>query len=76
MSITPLYKSIGRWFLAGCRIFVGVLVAKTGIGLLQGLPFRGYNRQDDLFIGGFVLLLGAYIIFSTLFSLFFPDKKI
>jgi len=60
--------------LAGCRIFVGLLMAKTGIGLLRGEPYRGYNSQDDLMVGGFVLLIGAYIIFSTLFSLLFPDK--
>lgn len=75
MTMPSALRLVGRWFLAGCRIFVGFLVAKTGVGLLLGEPYRGYDRQDNLFTGGFILLIGAYIIFSTLFSILFSNKE-
>ena len=71
----PNVKVMGKWLLAGCRVFVGLLVAKTGIGLLRGELYRGYNRQDNLMVGGFILLIGVYIIFSTLLPIIFPDNE-
>ena len=68
-------KDFWNWILAGCRIFVGLIVAKTGVGLLQGEFYMGFNRQNDLLTGGFVVLIGAYIVFSTIISLCFPDKE-
>ncbi len=68
-------QQIGKWLFAGLRVLAGILVAKTGIDLLEGDTILGYNRQDTLVIGLFILLIGVYIIFSSLFHVLFAEKN-
>ncbi len=73
MAKLPALKLICRWIFTGCRVLVGFLVMKTGIDLMGGGTFTGYNRQDTLLAGGFVMVIGLYFVFSSLFQAFFKD---
>ncbi len=44
----PSLQQIGKWLFTGLRVLAGILVAKTGIDLLEGDTILGYNRQDTL----------------------------
>lgn len=67
MTELPVVKRIFIWGVTGCRIVVGLLVMKTGIDLMRGGIFTGYNRQDPFLVGGFVTIIGLYFICSSLF---------
>lgn len=67
-------RCIGKWLLFGFRVVTGILVAKTGIDLLEGEIIIGYNRKDTPIIGLFVLPLGVYFIFSSLTQVLFTKK--
>ena len=64
-NLTTL-KRIGKWIFTGFRILIGLLVTKTGIDLMRGGTLTGYNKENTLLTGGFVMIIGLYFIFSSL----------
>lgn len=73
MDIAQAVKRVARWIVSGCRVAVGLIVMKAGIDLMGGATFTGYSRQDSLFVGGFVTIIGCYFVFSSVFQLFFKN---
>ena len=71
---TSKIKQIISWFFILCRILIGLLVMKTGFDLARGtLPFY-YNHDDNFFMGVFIMIIGTYIIFSSLFRQLFDAE--
>lgn len=63
------------WLLALCRVFAGLLVLKTGVDLLRGASYLGYDNDNAFITGFFAVLIGVYIIFSSLARVLFPEDK-
>ncbi len=51
------------------RVLVGLLIIKTGVDLASGHHiFIGFSTLGPFLSGLFVILIGAHIIFSSIFS--------
>ncbi|MCD6389168.1 MAG: hypothetical protein J7L69_07135 [Desulfobulbaceae bacterium] len=71
---TSKTKQIVSCFLILCKILIGLLVMKTGFDLATGtLPFY-YNHDNNFLMGLFIMMIGAYIIFSSLFRQLFDAE--
>ena len=74
MKKTSKIKQIVSCFFILCRILIGLLVMKTGFDLATGtLPFY-YNHGNNFLMGIFIMIIGGYIIFSSLFRQIFDDE--
>lgn len=51
------------------RVFVGLLIVKTGADLIRGdLVFSGFSEHQPVITGIFTILIGIHIIFSSIFN--------
>ena len=60
-----MLKLILAWFITLCRVAVGLLVMKTGFDFTRGGGSFAL-QQTDTVTGIFVMVLGAYFVFSSL----------
>ncbi len=54
------------WIRRLCGIMIGLIVIKTGFDLAGGSGAFAY-REGDLITGIFVMIIGGYFVFSSLF---------
>jgi len=66
-AIKSTIKLIFGWIITLCRILVGLVVIKTGFDFIRGSSAFAYQKTDDGILGVFVMIIGAYIVFSSLF---------
>ncbi|MEN8189928.1 MAG: hypothetical protein ABFS19_08780 [Thermodesulfobacteriota bacterium] len=62
------------WLLALCRVVVGFVILRTGVQVIDGRLVALTSKEDRYIVGGFCLLLGLHIVFTSLFKVLFPDK--
>ena len=67
-------KFIFTWIVILCRIGVGLLVMKTGFDFMRGYDLFAY-RDNDGITGIFIMIIGAYIAFSSLFHGLFEQTE-
>lgn len=70
-AIKSIIKLIFVWIITLCRIVVGLVVIKTGVDFTRGSGAFAY-RETDAITGIFVIIIGTYFVFS---SLFFKKRK-
>ena len=54
---------------------VGLVVIKTGLDLTRGSIAFAYQKTDDVFLGIFLMIIGAYFVFSSLSRKFFERSE-
>jgi len=54
---------------------VGLVVIKTGFDFTRGSGAFVYQKTDDGIIGIFVMIIGAYFVFSSLFRDLFERSE-
>jgi len=60
---------MGIWIVTLFRVLVGLLIVKTGADLLKGSnALQGFSEHQPLMTGIFLIMLGIYIIFSSVFK--------
>lgn len=76
--IGDVIKSIFKQVLIGIirlvRIVIGSVVLKTGFDFAKGSGAFAY-READVITGVFVILIGAYIVLSSIFPDLFDQSK-
>ena len=66
-------KFFFTWIIILCRVLVGGIVFKTGFDYSRGSGVFAYQNHDNIIAGMFVMGLGIYFIFSSIFRGFFGD---
>jgi hypothetical protein len=61
------------WLVILCRIAVGLVVIRTGFDFTSGSGAFAY-QETDVITGIFVILIGLYFIFSSLFGRLFDQS--
>ncbi|MBM9515066.1 hypothetical protein [Desulfogranum marinum] len=74
-KIPPLIKQLGMWLVIGLRLALGLVVMKTGYDLAAGKLHYGQAFLDDPITPLFIIIVGAYFSFSSLFGLLFSKKS-
>ncbi len=67
-------KHIFSWAVTLCRIVIGLVVIQAGFDFARGSGPFAY-READALTGVFVMILGAYIIISSLTRHFFDRSE-
>jgi hypothetical protein len=65
---------IFSWIVTICRVLIGVLVMKTGFSLVMRTGSFYAWPHDSHITGIFVMIIGAYFIFSSLYHQIFDNK--
>lgn len=73
-TIKSIIKCIFAWIITLCRIVLGLVVIKTGFDFTLGRGAFAY-QQADAITGIFVIIIGAYFVFSSLFSRLFERSE-
>ncbi len=60
-------KIFFTWILVVCRILVGGVVFKTGFDYSLGRSVFAYQIQNNKTAGIFVMAIGIYFVFSSIF---------
>ena len=63
-TVKSIMKRIFQWIMTLCRVVIGVVVIKTGFDFSRGSGAFAY-REPDVITGIFVMILGAYFVFSS-----------
>jgi len=66
-------KQIFAWIITLCRVAVGFVVIKTGCDFTSGSGTFAYQETDGI-TGIFVIIIGAYFVFSSLFRRLFDQS--
>ena len=66
-------KQIFAWIITFCRLAVGFVVMKTGFDFTRGSGAFAYQETDGV-TGIFVIIIGAYFAFSSLFRRVFEHS--
>ena len=66
--IKSIFKNIFSWAITLCRVVLGLLVIKTGFDFSRGSGAFAFMEVDDGITGIFVMLIGLYFVFSSLFG--------
>jgi hypothetical protein len=66
-KITSLIKQLGLWLVIGLRMVIGLVVMKTGYDLAAGKLHYGDTFLNDPITPLFLIIVGAYFCFSSLF---------
>lgn len=74
-KITSLIKQLGTWLVIGLRMVLGVVVMKTGYDLAAGKLHYGETFFNDPITPLFIIILGAYFTFSSLFRRLLSDDS-
>jgi len=74
-AIKSTIKLIFGWIITLCRIVVGLVVIKTGFDLTRGSGTFACQETDDGIMGVFVMIIGAYFVFSSLFRDLFERSE-
>ena len=69
-----MIKYIFTWIIILCRIAVGLVVTKTGFDFARGSGAFAYWENDGI-TGIFVMIIGVYIVFSSLFRGLFDQEN-
>lgn len=67
-------EQVVSWFFTLCRILVGIVVIKTGFDLASGAGSFAYNKSDNIMTGVFVMSIGIYVVFASIFRQFSADE--
>lgn len=73
-AIKSTITFIVTWILILCRVAVGLVVIKTGFDYTRGTGVFAYLAERDGITGVFVMVIGAYIIFASLFRGLFDQS--
>jgi len=60
-------KFFFTWIIVLCRVVVGAFVFKVGFDFSRRSGAFAYHDYDDNFLGIFVMVVGIYFIFSSIF---------
>ncbi len=66
-TITSLIKQLGTLLVIGLRMVLGLVVMKTGYDMAAGNLHYGETFVNDPITPLFIIILGAYFAFSSLF---------
>ncbi|WP_028585290.1 hypothetical protein [Desulfogranum mediterraneum] len=71
---SSLIQRIGLWLVIGLRMIVGLVVMKAGYDLAAGRLRYDISLENDPITPLFIILMGAYFCFSSLFRWLFSDS--
>ena len=74
-AIKPIIKHIFVWTITFCRVLIGLVVMKTGFDFTKGSGAFAYKEATDGVTGIFVMIIGAYFVFSSLSRALFDRSK-
>jgi len=73
--IKSTIKLIFLWIITVCRVLIGLVVIKTGFDFARGQGVFAYQKTDDGITGIFVMIIGAYFVFSSLSRCLFDQSE-